>query len=383
MGFKGFTLPVWVAAAARAATEVLVGQPFEAEQKLVLPNQKGLLCVPVTSGSLLLDRTQAIGISHCNSDLSLDLTSGLEIWACVQWQEQLLDEEQEVANPSTSWLNLVAGFGVGKFESSGDPCISEFARDLLHQNLRPLVPLGRSLRLEVIFPKGAQLAERTSNKAFGVVDGLSLIGMQADAQESASPDQLQKTIEQLRRKCTHLNCERAITLVIGENGLDLALKLGLSSDSVVKAGNWVGPLLVAAAEAGVKELLVFGYHGKLIKLAGGIFHTHHHLADGRLETLTALAVQQELPLNLIRDIGQADSIEAALLMIEDADPHLAQKLWMSIAMTVEMRCAAYLARYGSWTIDLGAALFDRQRRVRWAGPVGQEQLVLAGVNLEG
>ena len=40
----------------------------------------------------------------------------------------------------------------------------------------------------------------------------------------------------------------------------------------------------------VRDLLLLGYHGKLIKLAGGIFHTHHHLADGRLEVLVALGL---------------------------------------------------------------------------------------------
>ena len=67
----------------------------------------------------------------------------------------------------------------------------------------------------------------------------------------------------------------------GENGFDLALKLGLASHQILKVGNWLGPLFVAAAESEVKKLLVLGYHGKLVKLAGGIFHTHHHLADGR------------------------------------------------------------------------------------------------------
>ena len=83
-------------------------------------------------------------------------------------------------------------------------------------------------------------------------------------------------------------------VVLGR-GLDLAPRLGLPSELLVKGGNWLGPLLVAAAEAGVARLLLFGYQGKLIKLAGGIFHTHHHLADGRAEVLTALAALEGLP----------------------------------------------------------------------------------------
>ena len=42
-----------------------------------------------------------------------------------------------------------------------------------------------------------------------------------------------------------------VVLVIGANGLDLAQQLGVPPQLLLKAGNWLGPLLVAAAEAGV------------------------------------------------------------------------------------------------------------------------------------
>ena len=89
-----------------------------------------------------------------------------------------------------------------------------------------------------------------------------------------------------------------LVFVIGENGLNLTKELGVPENVIVKTGNWIGPLLVAAAESGVQKLLLLGYHGKLVKLAGGIFHTHHHLADGRLEVLTALAVAEGFPFDL-------------------------------------------------------------------------------------
>jgi len=57
----------------------------------------------------------------------------------------------------------------------------------------------------------------------------------------------------------------------GENGLDLAQKLGINTNQLLKTANWLGPLLVEAGIQGVKAILLFGYHGKLIKLAGGIF----------------------------------------------------------------------------------------------------------------
>jgi cobalt-precorrin-5B (C1)-methyltransferase len=173
-----------------------------------------------------------------------------------------------------------------------------------------------------------------------------------------------------------------MTLVIGENGLDLAGQLGLSAvGPVIKTGNWIGPLLVAAAEAGVQDLLLLGYQGKLVKLAGGIFHTHHHLADGRLEVLVALAVDLALPQAQLQHLRTAASVEAALNDLEAHDSLLADALRQALASAVEQRGHAYLQRYGDWSLQLGAALFDRSRQRRWAGPAGVALLEQWGVTL--
>ncbi len=369
-------------AAAKAATQALAGEHFLAMQQVALPDQKESLIVPVTSAALLDEGKQAIGITYADSGIGLDITRGLEVWACVQ-----LDKKQEVCgkevdSSSDSWLKLVAGVGVGTNELSGDICLSSFARDLFKFNLRALVPKGQLLRVEIVFPNGKELAQRTSNKAFGIVDGLALIGTQAEAQISASPEQLQNTIALLRSKCETFRFNGSLTFVIGENGLALAQQVGLSSKQILKVGNWLGPLLVAAAESGVKSLLILGYHGKLIKLAGGIFHTHHHLADGRIEVLTALAVAERIPFNLIEAIAHSSSVEEAFLRVECSDPELAQKLWRRAANRVERRSHTYVKHYGSWPMEIGAALFDRQRRIRWTGPVGDHQLNVLGVALD-
>ena len=56
-----------------------------------------------------------------------------------------------------------------------------------------------------------------------------------------------------------------VVFVIGENGLDLAKSCNIQFP-IIKVGNWIGPLLVDAAIKKVKTVILFGYHGKLIKL---------------------------------------------------------------------------------------------------------------------
>ena len=356
----GLILPMWVAAAARAATQQLVGEQAALEQILLLPDSDESQAVVIKSVSVLEAGAQALATSVCDPGPGLDLTRGLEVWVRVAWSVQ-----------PDPWLQLRPGEGVGRFDKGGELCLSAFARALLECNLRPLVPQGRGLVVEVVLPRGRLLAERTSNAAFGVVDGLALIGTQAKVQASASPDQLQASLEQLRTCARAPDFTGRMTLVIGENGLDLAGQLGLAAvGPVVKTGNWIGPLLVAAAEAGVKDLLLLGYQGKLVKLAGGIFHTHHHLADGRLEVLVALAVDLALPQAQLQQLRTAASVEAALTDLHDHDPANADALRQAMATAVEQRSRAYLQRYGDWPISLGALLFDRSRQRRWPGPAG-------------
>ncbi len=356
----GLTLPVWVAAAARAATVALRREPFEPGQPLELLEPAGVRTVPVVAASSL-GPAGALAVARCDPGVGLDLTRDLVIWVLASWNDQGAD-----------WLQLEAGEGLGVHAHNRELCLSAYARSLLESNLRSLVPAGRGLKLRIVFPNGRALAERTSNAAFGVVEGLALIGTQAEVQRSADPEQLQQCLLELEARTRQEDFSGDLVLVIGENGLDLAPRLGLPLPLLLKGGNWVGPLLVAAAQGGVRRLLLFGYHGKLIKLAGGIFHTHHHLADGRAEVLTSLAALEGLQGKALRDLHGAPTVEAALAVLAATDPVLADRLRQRMAEAIEQRSTAYVARYGAADLVIGAVLFDRQRRISARGPRGAQ-----------
>ena len=386
---RGYTLPVWVAAAARAAVGVLRGESEGPAVMLDLLEPPGAVPVPVEAAAALGDGW-VLGQARCDPGEGLDLTRGLVVWVLVRWRELASGEFAVESSPPQSpvgavsavlapaalepgpepWLLIEAGEGVGIHAANGEACLSEYARRLLETNLRPLLSPGQGLQLRVVLPAGRALAERTSNAAFGVVEGLALIGTRAAVQAGASPDQLEATLAALRQHVDMPDFKGDLVLVIGENGLDLAPRLGLPPQLLLKAGNWIGPVLVAAAEAGVGRLLLFGYQGKLIKLAAGIFHTHHHLADGRAEVLTAFAALEGLAGEALASLHAAPTVEAALAELEAADPALAQRLRDRLALAVETRSGAYLARHGGGSLAVGAVLFDRSRRIRAAGPIG-------------
>ncbi len=364
---KGFSLPLWVAGAARSALNKLVGLPFRNYELIKIPNEKREIKIEIHSVGLLKDDSYALGITFAKSGLDLDITQNLEIWTIVSL------EKISFNNPvQTIPINIIAGSGVGIKEDTSEICISNFAKEVLYENLLDSIPAGFNLKLEIIFPNGEFLAERTSNKSFGIVDGLSIIGTTAETYSSASPDQLEEAKNNLS-KFIQNDFKGEVIFVIGENGLNLAKTYNVNLP-IIKIGNWIGPLLVDAAIKKVKTVILFGYHGKLIKLAGGIFHTHNHLADARIEILVYLAVQEKLPMEIIVELSQLDNLEKALQLLERFNKSLADKLFKNLSNTIEKRSFTYINRYVKTDMEIASIIFDKKRKIRWAGINGNNYI---------
>ena len=364
---KGFSLPLWVAGAARSALKKLVGLPFENYELIKIPNEKKEIKIEIHSVGLLKDDSHALGISFAKSGLDLDITQNLEIWT-IAFLEKISSETSVKTIP----INIIAGSGVGIKENTSEVCISDFAKEVLYENLLDIIPKGFNLKLEIIFPNGEFLAERTSNKSFGIVDGLSIIGTSAETYASASPDQLEEAKTNLA-KLIKDDFQGKVVFVIGENGLNLATSCKFKLP-IIKVGNWLGPLIVDAAIKKVKTVILFGYHGKLIKLAGGIFHTHNHLADARIEILVYLAVKEKLPLEIIIKLSHLNTLEDALNYLEKFNKSIADKLFHNLSNTIEKRSFQYVNRYVKTDMEIAAIIFDRKRKIRWSGTNGNHYI---------
>ena len=364
---KGFSLPLWVAGAAKSALKKLLGSSFQNYELIKIPNEKRLIKIEVHSAALIQGNSHAMGITYAKSDLALDLTQNLEIWTIASLEKTLIKNVTQ-----ENQINIIAGEGVGIDLNTSKICISLFAKEVLFENLLDIIPDGFKLNLEIIFPNGKFLAERTSNKSFGIVEGLSIIGTSADTFSSASPDQLKNAKTQLEHVIEN-NFKGKLIFVIGENGLNLAKSCNIKFP-IIKVGNWIGPLLVDAAIKNVKTVILFGYHGKLIKLAGGIFHTHNHIADGRIEILVYLAVKEKIPIEVIMKLSNLNTIEESFLLLEEFSKSKADKLWNKLSNYVEERSFEYVNKYLKTDMQIAAVVFDRQRKIRWSGCNGKDYI---------
>ena len=78
-------------------------------------------------------------------------------------------------------------------------------------------------------------------------------------------------------------------------------------------------------------------------------------------------MKANIPIELIHQISKCNTIEDALINLEKENIEIVKKLWLLIANTIEFRSLEYIKRYTINELEVGAALFDRKRSVRWIG----------------
>ncbi|MEL6580921.1 MAG: cobalt-precorrin-5B (C(1))-methyltransferase CbiD [Cyanobacteria bacterium J06621_12] len=350
----GYTLPVFACASAIAALRHLQekSSPTQVTIDLIKPPESATIEIEQVAR---IDSDCAIAITRSDPGDHLDLTRYTPVWAKVS-----------LSNSSTNQIIIEGGEGIGiQQDRENQAAIYSYAQELILANLQPLLKEAQSIVITIIMPEGERLAKRTSNAAFGVVEGLSLLGTTGIVQPLVAPEQLAIYQEQIAIKA------KIGTLVfcIGENGIDLAQKAGIDPRRIIKTANWLGAMLVSAAAAEVKSILLFGYHGKLIKLAGGIFHTHNHLADGRLEIMTAYCAKLGLPTAQVQQIFACATTEAALNLLREfdarnaPDSHWENLVYSELVQAIDTKCQEYIQKYTEQKLCIGSVLFDRSRKV--------------------
>lgn len=337
----GYTLPVFAIASAKAALLYLLDKHYNFVSLNLLESGSGN--IPI-SQVVPIDDNACLAMSISDPGDNLDLTAGMGVWAWVQILE--------TPDRCPKYI-LEGGAGIGR-TVTGESAIYQLTYDLAAANLLPLIPEYRSVTIRFILPQGREIAKRTSNQAFGILEGLSLLGTTAIAQPLSVEEKLAELRADLQTKA---KCNEEIGFYIGANSRRVATNLGYLDSQLVQAANWIGVMLVEAALLGVKSIVLIGYHGKLLKLAGGIFNTSSHVADGRIDILVRSAVRNKLPMTLIHEIEQLPTAEAVhnYLKLQQFD----QLIFQDLTDRITQKSLDYIYKYTEKLIAIKTILCDR------------------------
>jgi cobalt-precorrin-5B (C1)-methyltransferase len=357
MAQAGYTLPVFAVAAAKAALLYLIQgkNPILSISLDLLPE---IVDIPIQQVASL-DSLSALAITISEPGDNLDLTRNTPIWAIVK-----ISDRQEKS------LILEAGEGLGK-TATGEPAIYQFARRLFDANLLPIIPIDKTVIVSIVLPKGRELAQRTSNAAFGVLEGLSLLGTSGISQPLSTIEKLEDFKLILQDKVKEYP---NLVFCIGSNGQQVAQRLSIPEKVIVSTGNWIGAMLVEAGLYGAESVLLIGYQGKLIKLAGGIFNTSSHIADAKLEIISAAVVQVGGNIEVVKDILHSNTADAAYKHLFELG--LSDSVFTLLADKISKKAENYVKKYADISIKVAVILFDRKGEIISQSSTANELKVL-------
>ena len=115
-------------------------------------------------------------------------------------------------------------------------------------------------------------------------------------------------------------------------------------------------MLDKAAYCGIENILLAGHPGKLVKVAGGIFHTHSRVADARMEILAAYAGSEGASKEVLHRILTSKTTGEAAAIIDGED---LKKVYKRIVENVSARCFDYT--YGK--VFTGTVMFNEENRI--------------------
>ncbi len=256
-----------------------------------------------------------------------DITHGMLVEAYCR----LLDEPGVV---------IEGGEGVGRVTQKGlsiapgEAAINPVPRQMISEAVTALLPSGRGACVEIRLPSGKELARKTFNPRLGIVDGLSILG-NSGIVEPMSEEAIKQSMSLEVKVAVQAGHQRLI-LSPGNYGLTMAKKLGITDWGIIKIGNHLGFMLDECSSHGVKDVLMIGHIGKLVRLSGGIFDSYSKIADARIEILAANLAWLGAPQFVIQKLFDCITTEAALEVIRH---HGYQGIYALLCQKAEQRAS--------------------------------------------
>jgi len=304
----GYTTGTCAAAAAKAATEMLLVTRFVREVSVETPNGETPVFDVLHAG--FDENAASCAIKKYSGD-DPDITNGVLVYA--------------TATRIPQGIEIDGSEGVGRItkpgleQPVGSAAINSIPRKMIEEEITSICKkYGYTDGISVVIsiPGGKVLATRTFNPRLGVEGGLSILGTSGIVEPMSNTALIGAIRTEL--KVLAATGEVKLLLTPGNFGERFAREiLRLPSDNQIKCGNFIGETMTAAVELGFKQILVVGHIGKLVKLGLGITNTHSANGDGRREALVAYALRAGADLEVLKMLDDCVTTEAAVSILRD------------------------------------------------------------------
>lgn len=321
---KGYTTGSCATAAAKVAALMVLRQHIIRQVSIVTPSG---VTLRLNVECPHIEGQQAVAAIRKDGGDDIDATHGMLIFARVT-----LTADSAITLHGGEGVGTVTRKGIGL--AVGEAAINRTPRQTIEAAVREVIGPTRGAQVVIFAPEGEARAKKTYNARLGILGGISILGTTGIVTPMSE--------ESWRRSLAlELELKRAagltqVILVPGNHGERFAREqLGVSGEQVVTMSNFVGYMIEEAVRLGFRQIVLVGHPGKLVKIAAGIFHTHSHIADARMETLVAHLALLGAPHSLLLNVSACDTTEAAMEHIDAAGfshlyDHLAQRICQRI-----------------------------------------------------
>ena len=181
----GYTTGSCAAAAAKAATHMLVSGEVVGEVSLVTP--AGIRLYLEVEDIVKENNYVSCAIRKDSGD-DPDVTNGILVYAGVSFVSDDLEQDNRedwVEDETIRHVILEAGEGIGRVtqkgleQSIGDPAINLVPRRMIREAVEEELQkagIDRGVRVMIWVPDGAEIAKKTFNPKLGIEGGISILG---------------------------------------------------------------------------------------------------------------------------------------------------------------------------------------------------------------
>ena len=340
----GYTTGSCAALAAAGAAKLLLGGRMPESLTLLTP---GGLRIETYPEICRIEKNAAFCAVRKDAGDDPDVTDGLLICASV------CKTEQGIMIDGGEGIGLIKRPGLD--QPVGAAAINSVPRQMIRSALEAVsAELGYEGGLHVLItvPDGKEIARKTFNPMLGIEGGISILGTSGIVE----PMSERAIIETIALEVRQLAADGGRRLIFcpGNYGLDYLAETMPEFKEIprVKCSNYIGDALDIAAMEGMKEILLIGHAGKLIKLAGGIMNTHSRAADCRKELICAHAAVCGAGRDICRNLMDQVTVDGCIPILDAAG--LREAVMKSLLNEIQL----VLNRRNAGAGRVGAVLFS-------------------------
>lgn len=348
----GFTTGTAAAAAAKAAVEILLGNPVPpaVDIRLLTGDQ---LTIPIRGCHIEGDHAVCTVIKDAGDDP--DVTHRALIGA----RAGLLPDRASLCPPLSDPVVITGGEGVGTVTKPGleippgEPAINPGPRRMIREAITDVLAgrfANRTVTVEIFVPEGKRLALKTLNARLGILGGLSILGTTG----LVKPLSHGAYIATIR---SAMNVARAsggngVVMTTGRRSERFAQNRWpeLPEEAFIQIGDYFEMSCAHAARSGFQRATLAVFFGKAVKMAQGVPHTHAAKSRMTLERLALWTSEICEDPGIAQRVATANTARHALEILR---PH-----HTAVITRVGREMLGWAGRFSGKSLSLQGVIFD-------------------------